>query len=179
MRDCAVARKKRDYRSFAMTIAGNADHIRSAALPPKTISFEGGNFTTRDHLHPIDDGICVVNRFWDYPADKVLDDFDYLTNASKEYCKKLEAKVPNFHKLSMLDFLKEEIGDDRKFSDVMSNKTSADVLKPILKPNMRLHEAAKCLLGGVECDIASCQMRGCIGPDGVIKYGEDRRNCRE
>lgn len=174
-RKCAVARQKHDYSYFAEFFDKYTDSIKNGNGLPVEIVYEGGKFITRDHNHPLDDALCDANGYWDYPADKVLHDFDYLTQVSKTHCQKLQAEVPNYHNISMADFFEEEFGDDKKFANVENGFGDAGVLKLVLKPNMLLHEAVKCLLGGAECDIAFCARRGCKGDDGIVRYGAECR----
>mmetsp|Transcript_73678 Transcript_73678/g.116681 ORF Transcript_73678/g.116681 Transcript_73678/m.116681 type:complete len:304 (+) Transcript_73678:63-974(+) len=172
-RMCAVARKSRDYFTFARVFDEHTEKIRTSNSTPVMIGFEGGNFTTLDHIHPLDDALCAVNGFWDYPVDPVLHDFEYLTNVSRQYCKRLEAEVPHFHNLTMRQFLDEEMDDDRSFDALVNSGNQSSGVIPSLRSNMFLHEAVKCLLGGVECDIANCVRRACKDDANVLKYGSD------
>jgi len=157
-------------REYLMSILKK---IRTSNSTPVMIRFEGDNFTTLDHIHPLDDALCAVNGFWDYPVDPVLHDFEYLTNVSRQYCKRLEAEVPHFHNLTMRQFLDEEMDDDRSFDALVNSGYQSSGVIPSLKSNMLLHEAVKCLLGGVECDIANCVRRACKDGANVLKYGSD------
>lgn len=172
-RECAVARKSHDYFLFAKVFDGHTSRIQNSNSTPVMIRFADDNFTTLDHMHPLDDALCAANGFWDYPVDLVLHDFEYLTNLSHAYCKQLEVDVPNFHNLSMLDFMTEEVDDDRSLNAQVNSGGESSAVMSALKPNMRLHEAVKCLLGGVECDIANCVRRACKNSGNVLKYGSD------
>jgi hypothetical protein len=164
-----------DYDIFGKSRDRIWEAILAQNREPIAIPLDGIRIITKDRGHAMDDVICTANGFYDIPRERAINDFDYVSAMSDKHCKWLSEQIPDFDNITM-DWLNiEERKDDLAVASLWRGNPSTDDKMRLknLKFNALKHEAVKCLLGGVGCDINFCARRGCIGADGVVKYGLD------
>mmetsp|Transcript_133119 Transcript_133119/g.188065 ORF Transcript_133119/g.188065 Transcript_133119/m.188065 type:complete len:282 (+) Transcript_133119:64-909(+) len=162
---CAVCRRKEACRSFAASFQPVYDFFIPLSNKSATLRLpDGRSLAIRDPHYPLDDLYCWVNGWYDLDREAAVNNYTYLSEVSAAACRSLEQAVPNYSGISMQMMYDESDDDGAELKKMVFSKNPVNDVSQALVDGMRLHAAAKCLMGGGHgglCDIANCAMRGC------------------
>ncbi|CAE7265746.1 unnamed protein product [Symbiodinium natans] len=170
-RKCAVSRRKADPRMFAEY----NNEVYKSYLPTssmsKTLRLPDGRSLHNivDGSYPLDDAYCWILGWYDLDRKAAVNSYTYLTEVSAASCRSLEQSIPGYHQISFGHLLQESEKDREEIQKLWASQEPVLNLSQDFVDGMKIHAAAKCLLGGGEggvCDIAFCALRACrLGND--------------
>lgn len=175
LRACASARANMDYLSYARSkskkyeIATPRIDTNGFAINPLVVKYGEGTRALRTYLisYPLEDVYCEVNGFMDLPV-KNLHNHTMWTELAKEECNKLFMEYPEYTFDSMAGELELLELNAKQLQDSAKGMGGGPPLK-----DMKRHAIAKCLLGGLECDMANCASNFCRRDDwDMIGHGD-------
>lgn len=136
---------------------------------PFTCFYDNGTQKLRTHWRtfPFDDVYCAANGWTNLPRERV-NNFKYWETLSKHECGKLFSMYPEFQNMSGKD-----LGIFTQIENLKISGSAKGIGGGPTVKEMQRHAYAKCLMGGVGCDLANCAVNFCrLDLDGNMGHGE-------
>lgn len=170
VRECAVARLDKDYVKYAMAKGVAYQRALSPVVPyayggtppvPVTVRYAGGmrTLTTQLRTWPLEDVYCAANGWMNLPSHVVTNRTE-LEKVASLHCQALFTEHPEFTAMSMREVLVLTAKNAQELAWSALGKS----LGPTIA-DLKGHAISRCLLGGLECDIANCAMNFCPRDD--------------
>lgn len=174
LRSCASAHERKDYFTYAKARTNRYDQITSMEMfgPPMVVRYAEGTriLITNNRKFPLEDVYCEANGWMNLPLQDILNQ-SALERMAKKECDDLMAKFTKYWDTSFDDMR----ALSRIEADMLRNSSVAGGNGPT-ETDVKRIALAKCLLGGLECDIANCALNFCQpGNHGTVYHGHQCR----
>jgi hypothetical protein len=193
MTDCALTHMHRSYTSHTKIYEGYVaallqpvEMIKSRSVrrrvyklraKPANVTYEGRFFLHRNFLHAYDDLLCDASGFWALDR-KLLWNYSALMETGEAFCWKLRRLGLRFETLRLageggLGHM-ESIEVRGLEAAAMGRKNPWSLGHPRGATfGVLQHEATKCALSDVACDMSFCNSLGCLDANRVVHYGPE------
>jgi hypothetical protein len=141
---------------------------------PANITYDGHSLSYRNFYHAYDDLLCDASGFWTLDRTILLN-YSATREVGEAFCWHLHAKGLRFENISLGGMFNMESLERRAMAAAARGMQNAWSLGHPggATAGVEQHEATKCALNDVACDISFCNGFGCVDAAGFVRYGPE------